>query len=151
MDVRDGRAQKAAKLHMLRQKENRQRTARELVERACTSYAEVAKADYWTDRGKSGRWVRVHTAPRSNKFNPWRVPRGPGRKTRLQSIRSTHGVDSSGMRLLVEDHSVSGVKEEESQRPWMGKTIILVDGVHTDEWGTDQRRQREQARIAMVQ
>ena len=36
-------------------------------------------------------------------FTPFRVPRGPGRKTRLQSVRQTIGIDEKGHQFDVTD------------------------------------------------
>ena len=33
----------------------------------------------------------MHVEPRLDKFDPWRAPRGPGRKTKLKPWRTTEG------------------------------------------------------------
>ena len=102
----------------------------------------MAGGDYWSEKGEAGRWVRIHVTPRSSAFLPWKVPGGPGRKTRLTTERSTRGVDSLGRHFRVDDSWDDPTIGSVSSRPWTGRTVFLVDKVHDDRWGTDQRRQR---------
>ena len=85
-----GRSEAAAKLHALGESSSPTRTTARSV-----SFADPpprrSLGDYWSERGERGRWVRVHVEPRSDKFDPWRAPRGPGRKTKLKPWRTTEG------------------------------------------------------------
>ena len=99
-------------------------------------------ADHWSERGELGRWVRVHSTPRVEKFDPSMASRGPGRKTRLQEVRVTQGVRSSGEKFREEDvWNDIHVKNIQVQ-PWTGTTTFMVDKKYSKEYGTDQRRQR---------
>ena len=122
LDHREGRSDKAAKLHSL------------------------SRSDYWAERGEKGRWVRVHHQPRTTMFNPWEAARGPGSKTRLTSVRSMQGVSMSGRTFRLEDDWTTPEGAcDRRQSPWTGRTIFMVDRVHTPTYGTDQRRQRSDA------
>ena len=104
--------------------------------------ARLAGGDGWAERGEAGRLVRVHTHLRTSSFLSWRVPGGPGRKTRLTHKRSTRGVNSHGRQFRVDDSWDVPTVGSLSTRPWTGRIVFLVDKVHDDSWGTDQRRQR---------
>ena len=69
------------------------------------------------------------------------VPGGPGRKTRLTQERSTRGVNSQGQQFRVDDSWEKPIQSMLPTMPWTGRTIFLVDKIHTDRWGNDQRRQ----------
>ena len=83
--------------------------------------------------------------PRVSAFLPWKVPGGPGRKTRLTPERSTRGVNSNGQQFRVDDSWERPIQSMIPTTPWTGRTRFLVDKTHTDRWGTDQRRQRVEA------
>ena len=100
--------------------------------------------DFWAEKGEHGRWVRVHSTPRRAPFDPWDVPNGPGRKTRLQSLRLTKGVFIRGGSFEEKDHWQDR-REEDKKEEWTGSTIFLVDKSYTKDFGTDQRRQRQEA------
>ena len=70
---------------------------------------------------------------------------GPGRKTRLTQERSTRGVDMQGQQFKIDDNWNGQDIPSTPTIPWIGRTIFLVDKIHTDRWGTDQRRQRVEA------
>ena len=124
LEFRDGRSDKAAKLHSILKGSR--------------------GGDYWAERGEHGRWVRVHVTPRKTIFSPQEAPRGPGRGTRLKSSRVTDGIDSTGRKFVTSDEwNVIGDVPSTST-PWTGKTIFHVDKVHDSRWGTDQRRQRDE-------
>ena len=93
LEFKEGRSDKAAKLHsatrMLRQE-----SAAAKLQSADESFAGVSGGDYWAEKGEAGRWVRVHTHPSISAFLPWKVPGGPGRQTRLAQERSTREVSS---------------------------------------------------------
>ena len=111
-----------------------------------TSFASVSGGDYWAERGEAGRWVRVHTHPRTSTFLPWKVPGGPGRKTRLTRERSTRGVvNSQGQQFRVDDLWDTPTRSILPMTLCTGRTTFLIDKAHTDRWGTDQRRQRIEA------
>ena len=102
--------------------------------------------DYWAERGEHSRWLRIHVEPRTDKFDPWRAPRGPGRKTRLKSMRRTQGTFDDGKSFNTEDEwqmekGEQGMLNEE-RSVWTGNTIFIVDRKYSKEYGTDQRRQR---------
>ena len=120
LEFKEGRSDKAAKLQS------------------------VARLDYWSQRGESGRWVRVHTQPRTSPFLPLGVPRGPGRKTRLTQVRSTRGIDSEGNQFKIEEMWDDPTKVVPQMPPWTGNNIFMVDMFYSDRWGTEQRRQRDE-------
>ena len=79
-------------------------------------------------------------------FLPCEAARGPGSKTRLQSLRLTYGIDEVGRRLEVKDNWTDESGRPLSSMSWTGRTVFLVDKTHTKRWGTDQRRQRVEVR-----
>ena len=109
------------------------------------SFASVSGGYYWAERGEAGRWVRVHTRPRTSPFLAWKVPGGPSRKTRLTQEQSTRGVNSQGKQFRVDGLWDTPTRSMLPMTPWTGRTIFLVDKAHTDRWGTDQRRQQVEA------
>ena len=85
--------------------------------------------DYWSEKGESGRWVRVHRLPRRSLFTPMNVPGGPGRDTSLMPDRTTAGVDEGGMQFA--DISSWCAKEERHTDIgifWTGKSIFNIAG-----------------------
>ena len=68
--------------------------------------------------------------------------RGAGRRTRLVPERSTRGVNSQGQQFRVDDLWDTPNRSMLPMMPWTGRAIFLVDKVHTDRWGADQRRHR---------
>ena len=140
----EGRSDQVATLHSVTRM-LRQESAVAKLQSADESFASVSGGDYWAERGEAGRWVRVHTHPRVSAFLPWKVPGGPGRKTRLTPERSTRGVDSHGQQFRVDDSWERPIPSMIPTTPWTGRTIFLVDKTHTDPWETDQRRQRVEA------
>ena len=102
-----------------------------------------AVGDYWSERGEQGRWVRVHVDPRVVRFDPWRAPRGPGRKTKLKPDRITQGIYENGDNFQETDEwqNVNRVDRSVSH-PWTGRTIFIVDKKYSKEYGADHRRQR---------
>ena len=83
-----GRSEAAAKPHGVGESSGPTRTTARSV-----SFADFVPrrppVDYSSERGERGRWLRVHVEPRWDKFDPWRAPRGPGRKTKLKPWRTT--------------------------------------------------------------
>jgi hypothetical protein len=141
-----GRSEAAAKLHTL--VEAPRTTARSVT--FVDTISKKSLSDYWSERGEQGRWVRVHVDPRAVRFDPWRAPRGPGRKTKLKNIRITQGVYENGDNFQkTDDWQIDGhhdIPHGEHGRSvshlWTGRTIFLVDRQYSKEYGTDQRRQR---------
>ena len=85
--------------------------------------------DYWSERGETGRWVRVHRLPRRSLFTPINVPGGPGRDTSLLPGRVTAGVDERGMQFT--DTSSWCSKEERHTdvgRFWTGVSVFSIAG-----------------------
>jgi hypothetical protein len=135
-----GRAEAAAKLHALGEIEAPQRPELSSTQSVVTR----ALSDYWSERGEHGRWVRVHVNPRVVRFDPWRAPRGPGRKTKLKAERITQGMyeHDGGKFQKTDNWQFENEKIASVSHPWTGRTIFLVDKKYSKEYGTDQRRQR---------
>ena len=131
LEYSSGRSEKAAQLHAVSQTVPAPRVK-----------VQIPIADHWSERGEYGRWVRVHSTPRVDKFNPSSVPRGPGRKTRLQGIRITQGVRSNGEEFPEEDFWNDSHIDSTQVQPWTGTTTFRVDKAYSKSYGTDQRRQR---------
>ena len=144
LEFMKGRSDKAAKLHSVA-RSDRQESASLKVHSINNEFASVSRGDYWAEKGEAGRWVRVHTHPRTAAFLPWKVPGGPGRRTRLTHERSTRGVDINGRQFRIDDSWDEPTMNPTAIQPWTGRTIFIVDKIHTDRWGTDQRRQRIEA------
>ena len=102
LEVTDGRSDKAAKLHSVT-RNDRQESAALKLQTIDKSFASVSGGDHWAEKGEAGRWGRVHTHPRTSAFVPWKVPGGPGRRTRLTNERSTRGVNSQERQLKIDD------------------------------------------------
>ena len=146
-----GRSEAAAKLHSLEEPMTPARTSGRAIP-ISDSVPRRSSSDYWAEKGEHGRWVRIHVEPRSNRFDPWMAPKGPGRKTRLRAMRRTQGTFENGKTFNDEDEwqLEKGEKDkldvfDEIQTRWIGKTIFLVDRKYSREYGTDQRRQRTTA------
>ena len=90
LDHREGRSEKAAKLHSVA-KASRQLKAARKAEAVFSVLGNILGQDYWSERGEQGRWVRVHATPRQSMFSPGEVARGPGSKTRLRPERVVQG------------------------------------------------------------
>ena len=139
LEFKDDRAEKAAKMHSVT-RNSRVEAAQSKLRAIDEGFASVAGGDYWSEKGEEGRWVRIPVTPRTSAFLPWKVPGGPGRKTRLTTERSTRGVDSCGRQFRVDDSCDDPTVGSLSARTWTGRTVLLVDKIHDDRWGTDQRR-----------
>ena len=131
MDFREGRSQAAAQLH----------SVKELQPQG--EFLEGGDCDRWSERGAQGRWVRWHRTPRSSLFNPRKVSNGPGRKTRLCSIRETIGIDETGRRFKIKDDWLTSRDSPVLPRRWTGITVFNTAGFDDLEHGGDQRRQRD--------
>ena len=84
------------------------------------------------------------TEPRLSHFDPWRAPRGPGRRTKLKEDRITQGTYIEGGGDFQKKDNWQNVDETEATKKklWTGRTIFMVDKRYSREFGTDQRRQR---------
>ena len=80
LEFKEGRSEKAAKLHSVTRSERQELAAANIIS-ASESFASVSGGDFWAERGEAGRWVRVHTHSRTAPFAPWKVPGRPGRRT----------------------------------------------------------------------
>ena len=95
------------------------------------------------ERGEDGQWVRLHRTPRASLFTPFRVPRGPGRKSRRALIRHTVRVDETGMKFdITDDWTHPGVAHCVLPQRWTGITIFRTSAFDDQGFGGDQRRQR---------
>ena len=82
-----------------------------------------------------------------DKFDPWRAPRGLGRKTRPKPW-STQGVYENGNDFQEKDEwQLYNTRKHEQPRSvsplWTGRTMFIVNRGYSKQYGTDQRRQRE--------
>ena len=75
-------------------------------------------------------------------FYPEEVPRGPGRKTRLKPMRKVQGTYLNGLSFKKENDWIKDNIDDELSENWTGKTVFIVDRLHSPDHGTDQRRQR---------
>ena len=131
LEFQEGRAGKAAQLHAMERLEPQ------------GEFRDRGGPDRWEERGDRGRWVRLHRTPRLSLFTPYKVPNGPGRKTRLSTSRRTIGVDEHGQSFdVVDDWTSRDVAHRALPARWTGMTIFDVDRHDDIEFGGDQRRQR---------
>ena len=77
LEFTEGRSDKAAKLHSVT-RNDRQESAALKLQTIDKSFASISGGDYWAAKGEAGRWVRVHTHPRTSAFVSWKVSGGPG-------------------------------------------------------------------------
>ena len=76
-------------------------------------------------------------------FTPYKIPRGPGRKTRLKVTRVTEVFDDLGQKFVVEDNWTDQAHAHAlRERPWVGRTSFVVDPEEDINLGGDCRRQR---------
>ena len=136
LEFREGRAQMAAQLHSLERLQPQ------------GEFLEGGSCDRWAERGEQGIWVRQHRTPRTSLFGPRKVSHGPGRKTRLDSVRETIGIDESGRKFVVKDHWMDSREPPVLSRRWTGMTIFKTIGYDDHDHGGDQRRQRDRAGVA---
>ena len=127
-DIREGRSDKAAKLHSVSTSSPTQ-----IIERAVSR--NLPGGDFWAERGEHGRWVRVPVNPRSSMFYPEEAPKGPGRKTRLKPLRKVQGTNFSGLRFRKENNWTMDNTDDELNESWTGKTIFIVDRNHSPTTG----------------
>ena len=131
LEFRTGRAEIAAQLHAL----DRLHPQGE--------FHEAGASDKWAERGENGMWIRVHKVPRVSLFCPKGIPNGPGRKSRLGATRQTIGISERGERF---DHSDDWIQAESGAsmtERWTGVTIFRAVPFNDNNFGDDQRRQRD--------
>ena len=118
---REGRAEKAAKLHEIHRAE-RSSDCRQNYK--SQNYNNL-RPDHWKERGQDKKWVRKHSMPRRALFTPYKIPRGPGRRTKLKKIRVTEGVTEDGQEFKIKD---DWTKPENSHKVlsmnWIGSTNL---------------------------
>ena len=131
MDFREGRAQMAAQLHSIERLQPQ------------GEFLEGGTCDRWEERGEQGRWVRLHRTPRSSLFNPRKVGNGPGRKTRLNSVRETIGIDETGRKFAFKDDWLVSRNSPALSKRWTGMTVFNTVDFDDHSHGGDQRRQRD--------
>ena len=85
----------------------------------------------------------MHRTPRAALFHPHRVPHGPGRKSRLATIRETVGIDEAGQKFVISDDWMSTKEPLVMDRRWTGMTTFRTVAFDDGRFGGDQRRQRE--------
>ena len=85
--------------------------------------------------------MSVHVTPRSSMFYPEEAPKGPGRKTRLRATGKVQCIYLSGERFKMEGDWTVENPDDVLDEPWTGRTIFIVDRIHSSAHGTDQRRQ----------
>ena len=115
-----GRAEKAARLHMISEKNASPewREIRKILE-------ERRDGDRWLSRGHQGIWQRIHSTPRTTLFMPFKVPKGPSRGALLQSMRFTHGITQSGRQFEVHDAwQIPERRHFDMKEPWIGCTFF---------------------------
>ena len=138
----EGRSEKAAKLHAVHKAKRKVNFEQG---KEINSFDEQ-RPDHWGDRGQDLSWSRIHSTPRRAMFTPYKVPRGPGRKTKLRKIRTTEGTTAAGQRFKIVD---DWTKPENSHRLlstcWVGSTTFKVDEQEDIDLGGDYRRQRSRA------
>ena len=148
LDIRfqEGRSQKAAKLHEVSRAE---RQAKFDEGKNVSSFSEK-RSDRWNERGENQQCVRSHSTSRRAFFTPFKIPRGPGRKTKLMNIRITEGTSLDGKKFVIKD---DWTKPSNSHRllttNWVGRTTFTVDPDEDIDLGGDYRRQRLRAQPSL--
>ena len=79
LSFRDGRAEKAAKLHSS-MRNSRIEVAQSKLRAINEGLASVAGDDYWSQKGEAGRWVRIYGTPRTSAFFALEGARRSGKK-----------------------------------------------------------------------
>ena len=148
MDYREGRSEKASQLHHVNIADNKNEID-EVIEMnededKVEEGFDKGKSDKWGDRGNGKQWSRIHLNPRRALFTPYKIARGPGRKTKLKTMRTTEGTTELGQKFKIVD---DWTDPERSHRlmtvAWIGKTTFDVDTNEDIHLGGDYRRQRE--------
>ena len=67
--------------------------------------------------------MRLHATPRQSMFTPFKIPRGPGRNTKLSQTRITEGVDERGVQFkIIDDWTVPSHAHRLLESAWIGTT-----------------------------
>ena len=74
--------------------------------------------------------MRVHVSLGTTSFSPSDAPRWPGRKTRLEAVRSTQGIDGVGRLVCVSGDWSSNIGAEVAELSWTGNNAFIVDKKH---------------------
>ena len=147
MEYREGRSEKASKLHEL------SRAQRQKEHNASLNLFSFEKgiSDDWGERGEDSKWCRLHRTPRRAMFTPFKIPRGPGRKTRLKSVRITEGINELGQSFRIVDDWMDPTQAHKLlDKMWVGKTFFDVNRDEDVSMGGDYRRQRDRAHASSV-
>ena len=99
LQYREGRSEKAAKLHTVAEKPKSvnkigkmKRQEDSVIQQGVFNF-EKCKNDDWAERGENEKWCRWHRNPRRALFTPFKVAGGPGGRTKLEPTRITEGID----------------------------------------------------------
>ena len=124
MSIMGGRAEKAAKLHMISNK----CTSLDWI-RARETARDKRGGDQWQSRGCNGVWHRIHTSPRISLFTPFKVAKGPKPCVSMHGTRFTRGIKQNGERFEFHD---SWQREDRRHlildEPWIGETVFVEEG-----------------------
>ena len=135
----DGRANKAAQLHVLTSEKQHSSGAvdgdsgsvgMDLWDLIGDHFADSPGGDYWRWTGDQGIWQRIHMKPRRSLFTPYKVKKGPGKDANMSSVRFTRGVTASGrMFEFHDDWQAPNNSHRLLEEPWVGYTINIVEGM----------------------
>jgi hypothetical protein len=129
MRLVDGRAAKAAQLHLVAEAPAVREDGAALWQAMGDRYHDRRGGDHWKSRGEKGIWYRVHTKPRKSLFTPYKVSKGPDQNVSIGKIRFTKGVTQSGHMFEFHDqwmlpHNAHRLLDE----PWVGCTTFIEEG-----------------------
>jgi len=142
IEYREGRSDKAAKLHEVSRAERKIKYEDKMV----ISSFQSGQSDRWEHKGEEDKWSRRHTTARRALFTPYKVAKGPGRKTKLLTMRITEGVYENGQKFkLIDDWTKPSESHRLLEADWIGRTIFKVDLKEDVSLGGDYRRQRRRA------
>ena len=132
MKYEDGRAGKAAQLHLVQTMPEIESTENGLVlwDSMGDRLVDKRGGDFWKSRGEGGMWHRIHAKPRRSLFTPLKVAKGPNSSEKLNGTRFTKGVSQSGQKFEFHD---CWTKPENAHRildePWIGCTTFIAEDV----------------------
>ena len=130
MKYEDGRAGKAAQLHLVQTMPEIESTENGLVlwDSMGDRLVDKRGGDFWKSRGEGGMWHRIHAKPRRSLFTPFKVAKGPNSSEKLNGTRFTKGVSQSGQKFEFHD---CWTKPENAHRildePWIGCTTFIAE------------------------
>ena len=121
MNHREGRSDKAAKLHSI----DKIRAHGNWKNMMKTGH-EQRGGDKWRSRGENGVWCRIHTTPRISLFTPYKVAQGPCGKTSMRQTRFTSGVTESGECFeFHDDWTLPQQRHKIMEEAWVGFTMFV--------------------------